>query len=330
MKGIFRILKLLGIVFFLLIIGLYAFIQLTWDKKIDAPYPEIKASKDSAVIARGEYLVYGPSHCAVCHVPMDKVFEVDAGLKIPLSGGWEENVPGFGSMRAPNLTPDLETGIGELTDSQLARSFRHMVSSDGKIIFPFMEYQEMSDQDLTAIISFLRNQKPVNHEVKPSEYKFLAKALIAFGLFKPEGPENIPPKSVQIDSTIAYGKYLAHDVANCRGCHIKMDNKGNQINPDFAGGFIYTPTKLSEGYAFISPNITPHLTKSVLGKWTQQEFIERFKKGRVHETSPMPWGAFSRMSETDMVALYKYLKSLDPVDFEVSKTVFAPGEKLPE
>lgn len=109
-----------------------------------------------------------------------------------------------------------------------------------------------------------------------------------------------------------------------------MDNKGNQINPDFAGGFIYTPTKLSEGYAFISPNITPHLTKSVLGKWTQQEFIERFKKGRVHETSPMPWGAFSRMSETDMVALYKYLKSLDPVDFEVSKTVFAPGEKLPE
>jgi hypothetical protein len=330
MRKFFKILKLSALILILIILGLYVFIQIKWDKKFDAPYPEIAASKDSSVIARGEYLVYGPAHCAVCHVPLDKVFKVDDGLKIPLSGGWEDNIAGFGVMRAPNLTPDNETGIGKLTDAQLARSIRHMVSSDGRIIFPFMEYQEMSDQDVTAVISFLRNQEPVNHDVKSSEYKFLAKALIAFGMFKPKGPENIPPKYVQIDTTIAYGKYLANDIGNCRGCHIKMDNSGKQIGTDFSGGFKFHPTQISGGYAFMSPNITPHPTKSAIGTWTEQEFITRFKSGRKHKGSPMPWGAFSRMNETDMKALYRYLHSLEPVDIEIPKTVYAPGEKLPE
>jgi mono/diheme cytochrome c family protein len=330
MKKVLKILKLTGLVILLLLVLLFAFVQFRSNVKFDAPYPDIKASADSAVIARGEYLVYGPAHCVSCHVPMDKMLDVDNGLTIPLSGGFEESVPGFGTFRAPNLTPDNKTGIGRLSDAEIARSLRHMISSDGRILFPFMEYQEMSDEDVTAIISFLRSQQAVNHEIKPTEYGFLAKALIAFGLFKAVGPAQTPPVSVKPDSTIAYGKYMAHDIGNCRSCHSKIDNSGKQIGADFAGGFLFAPTEWSEGYAFVSANITPHKTTGVIANWTEDVFMNRFRAGRIYERTPMPWGCYSRMTETDLKAVYRYLQSLEPVEMVVEKTLFEPGEQLPK
>jgi len=330
MKKFLKVLKWIGLTILLLIVGVFVFVQFSWDKKIEAPYPNINSSADSTVIARGEYLVYGPSHCVSCHIPMDKILDVDNGLKMPLIGGFEESIPGFGTFRAPNLTPDNETGIGKLSDAEIARSLRHMVNSDGRILFPFMEYQEMSDEDLIAIISFLRSQKPVRNEIKPTEYGFPGKALIAFGLFKAVGPAQTPPVSVKPDSTIAYGKYFAHDIGNCRNCHTKIDNSGKQIGADFAGGFMFAPTEWSQGSAFVSANLTPHKTNGAMRNWPEESFIARFRAGRVYERTPMPWGCYSRMNESDLKALFRYLQSLEPVDFAVEKTVYSPGELLPE
>lgn len=320
----------MGVVFFLIITGVFVFVQFSWNKKIYAPYPNIQSSSDPKAIARGEYLVYGPAHCVVCHVPMDKILEVDKGLKIPLSGGFEELLPGFGTFRAPNLTPDKETGIGNISDAQIARSLRYMVSSDGRILFPFMEYQGMSDEDIAAIISFLRSQEPVRNEIKPTEYGFLGKALIAFGLFTAKGPTETPPVAVNFDSTIVYGKYLAHGVGNCRSCHSKIDHSGKQIGADFAGGFLFSPTEWSKGYTFVSPNITPHKTTGAMASWTEETFINRFRFGRIYERTPMPWGCYSRMTKNDLKAVYRYLESLEPEEMKIEKTVFAAGEKLPE
>src|SRR5690606_41627233 len=110
--------------------------------KYHAPYPDITASTDSAVIARGKYLAFGPAHCGTCHVPMNKVMDVENGEEIPHSGGWELTIPP-GTFRAPNLTPDMETGIGKLTDGEIARTMRHMVGNDGRCIMPFMHFAEM-------------------------------------------------------------------------------------------------------------------------------------------------------------------------------------------
>lgn len=87
---------------------LATFLLLSWDKKFDAPLPDIKASKDSAVITRGRYLAFGPAHCATCHVSIDKYRAVENEEQMPLSGGWELDIPP-GTFRAPNLTPDMET-----------------------------------------------------------------------------------------------------------------------------------------------------------------------------------------------------------------------------
>lgn len=323
MKILLKVLAGLAI----LVVGLVAFILLTWDKKFEDTYPDIKASKDSAIIARGKYLAYGPAHCATCHVPMDKIMEVENGLIIPLSGGWEIDIPP-GIFRAPNITPDMETGIGKLTDGELARTLRYSVGSDGRCIMPFMPFQDLSDEDLTAIISFLRSQPPIKHAVKPNEIRFLGKAVMAFGLIKPEKPLNPPVKSVKKDTTAEYGSYIANSIANCRGCHTDRDLKtGEYIGEKFAGGLYMEPDFFSKGYSFRTPNLTPDPSTGHIMNWDEKQFVSRFKANRVYPGTPMPWGSFSRIDTSDVKAVYKYLKSLKPVSNKIEKIVFAPGEK---
>jgi mono/diheme cytochrome c family protein len=330
MKKLLKVLLWLVLSIGLIIVLLVVYVQAAWNKNFDAPYPEITASTDPAIIEHGKSLVFGWSHCAGCHVPSDKAMEIDRGLQMPLKGGWDEKIAGFGTFRAPNLTPDPETGIGKITDAQLARAIRYGVKHDGKILPPFMLFQGLSDEDLTAIISYLRSQEPVKNKVEPSDYGFVAKAVITFGLLKPEGPKKTPPKSVPRDSTRVYGEYLANNVGNCLGCHVKIDETGKQLNADFAGGGIFPPSTFSKGFGFVSPNLTPDKKTGAISLWSEEQFIDRFKGGRLYEGSPMPWGFFSRMPESDMKALYHYLHSLEPVEFVVAKTVYTPGEEMPK
>lgn len=326
--------KILLGVFAVLIVAVLAFvlyIQNAWKNRVfDAPYPDIKASTDSSIIERGRYLAYGPAHCASCHVPMDKAREVENGLEIPLSGGWEIAFP-LGTFRAPNITPDMETGIGKLSDGEIARTLRHSVGNDGRFIFEFMPFQNLSDEDLTAIISFLRSQPPVRNEVPRSEYSFLGKALFTLMDVQPTGPTGTPPKTVTREVSAEYGKYIAYSVANCYGCHTERDlQTGAFIGTPLAGGMLFTPDAWTEGYAYVSPNLTPARNTGIMFSWSEDAFVSRFRAGRVHKGSPMPWGAFSRMEENEIRAVYRYLQSIEPAENAVPKIVFAPGEKLPK
>lgn len=327
MKTFLKILKWILITVVVIFAGLFAFVQFGWDKTYEAPYPEINASTDSAVIARGRYLAYGPAHCATCHVPMDKILEVENGLEIPLSGGWELTIPP-GTFRAPNLTPHEETGIGKLTDGEIARTLRHAVNSENGVVFPFMPFAEMSDDDLTAVISFLRSQEAVEHNMKRSKPSFLGKALMAFGLVKPEGAKGNPPKSVAIDTTVDYGRYMATDISNCLGCHTDRSLKtGEFIGEPFAGGMYMPPDAFSQGRSFVTPNLTPDET-GIMTNWSEETFINKMRAGRTEDKagSPMPWGAFSRMDDVELKAIYRFLQSLDPIENEIKQVIYEKGE----
>lgn len=327
MKILVKILFWVLLVVVLIAAGFYTFVELSWNKTFDAPYPEISASTDSTLIARGAYLAYGPAHCVYCHGPQDKIKEIEAGERLPLMGGWEITIPP-GTFRAPNITPHAQNGIGRYTDAELARIMRHMVGPNGRCIMPFMPFAELSDEDLTAVISFLRSQDPVDHEVALNEFTFIGKMVMATGMLKPEGTKGSPPKSVTPGPTVEYGKYLTHSVADCRGCHTNRDMKtGALIGELFAGGMIFND-QFTKGYTFVSPNLTPHPT-GIINEWTEEDFIQRFRAGRVYENSPMPWGAFSRMHEDDLRAIYRYLRSLDGKDNEIIKVAYSPDEEAP-
>src|SRR4029079_4399749 len=127
---------------------------------------DIQRSTDPEVIRRGEYLVYGPSHCSECHSSPSADAEDVAGpgQRTPLVGGRRMAAAPLGALYTRNLTTDLETGIGRYTDPQIARMLRWSVRPNGRAARELlMPSVDMSDADHTAIVAFLRSQRPVRH-----------------------------------------------------------------------------------------------------------------------------------------------------------------------
>jgi mono/diheme cytochrome c family protein len=310
-----KILLGLLIVVSVLAIALVITVNVRYTRTFEAPYPDIKASTDSAVIARGRYLAMGPAHCANCHAPIKEFARVDRGEQVALSGGFNFVLP-IGKLYAPNITSDEETGIGKLTDGEIARALRYGIRHDGRAILDFMPFYDVSDQDLTAILSYLRSLEPVRNERPKHEWNLLGKTVLSF-LVKPTGDADVPP-APPIDSTAEYGKYLAASVANCRGCHTKRDMMtGAFIGPEYSGGMKFelvdNEGNIIEGKHLVTPNLTLDKETGRIVGWTKKDFIERFRKGRIIPGSAMPWGPFSRMSDLELTALYKYITSLEPV-----------------
>ena len=306
-----RILKrvAIGLAVFLVlgISSLAVAIVLREDRTFDAPYPAIAASKDPQVIARGRYLVLGAAHCGECHAAQGV-----APMEEPhLSGGMAFHLP-IGTIYARNITPDPTTGIGRYDDRQLARVLRHGVRPDGRAMLPFMPFANLSDDDLTAILSYLRSRPAVENTVPSSDYNLLGRAAKAF-LLEPTGPDGTPPVHSPEGPTVERGKYLATSVANCNGCHTKRSLRtGEALGVTFAGG-MEIESHTHPGTVLVSPNLTPDPATGHITQWTEDQFVARFKSGvATNEATPMPWKTFSRISDEDLRALYRYLRTLPP------------------
>ncbi len=328
--------KIIFGVFFLLIVvigGFLVYVQLNWDKKYDLPYPDLQVSKDSTVIERGKYLVHGPAHCSNCHVASVAEFiAADAGEPLPLRGGVEFPLGPIGTLYTRNLTPDPATGIGRYSDGELFRMMRHAVKPDGtSTLSVLMPFWDMADEDLIAVVSYLRSLDPVTNNVKDNEWTFMGKAVrVMASSFKPIEKPSPPPSAPPMEATIARGEYLSRYVANCVGCHTNRDLMTFEpIGPEYAGGMEFEPWPefaLAVGgdpeIWMRTPNITPHPNSSLAKFKTVEEWKKRFRQGRLINISQMHWGPFSRMTDEDLEALYLYLTSLEPVDYEVGDLMF--------
>jgi mono/diheme cytochrome c family protein len=277
-------------------------------RQVQAPYPDIRASTEPAVIERGRYLVEGAAHCGECHGVVEPKGASRMGR--PLVGGLEFELP-VGTFRVPNITPDPETGIGKIEDKAIARLLRYGVKPNGEMALPFMPYADLSDEDITAIISYLRTQKPIKHEVAPHDVNPLGRVVQAFVL-QPKGPSEPPRRRVPPAATPAYGKYLTHSVGNCVMCHTQVDRRtGAFAGPLFGGGAVHDGGT-NPDQKFVSPNLTPDPRWGWLRGWDEDAFVARFRAGRVHANSPMPWESVQNMTETDLRAIYRYLQTLTP------------------
>lgn len=322
MKTAFKV--LLGLV--LLVAAFALYIQMNWHVNLNEEYPitEVLITPDSAMLAHGKYLAEGPAHCTHCHLSMDQLETAESGNVI-MKGGFEFGLP-IGKWRSPNITPDLETGIGRYTDGELYRMMRHNILPSGRATIDLMPFTTMSEYDVKSIIAYLRTVAPVKNEVPTTEPNLLGKALLRF-VIRPVTPDEAIAEKVEKDSSIVYGKYLAESVANCRGCHTKRDLKtGAYIGPFYAGGLTFEPATETGMWTFNTPNLTSDPTTGIMADWTEATFISRFKEtGRLHKTSPMPWGAFKQMDDVDLKAIYRFLKSLPPVENKIEPIAIAPA-----
>lgn len=302
------LLGLLGI----LTIGAAAYATVAYDRVWNVPLPTTRASTDPAVIARGEYLAHGPAHCSDCHTPVSARERVFRGEVVPLTGGTEE-ATWLGTWVAPNLTADTISGIGRMTDAQVARSLRTGVDREGRIALPFKDsFADMAEADLVAILSYLRTLGP-EPGVPPTEsLNLFGKITLAY-FIRPYGPATPPPAAIAPDTTAEYGGYLANVLGRCGSCHTPRDLRtGEYLGPRFSGGLPFD-SRLNPGTTYISPNLTPDPQTGHIVDWSEDTFVNRMRIGATIEDSPMPWGSYMRMTETDLRALYRYLMSLDPV-----------------
>ena len=291
----------------------------------DAPYPDVVASTDSAVVERGHYIVRVAAPCAGCHGDPAQRDAYVNGADVPLTGGFVFDIPP-GKFYTRNLTSDAETGLGNVSDKAIARALRAGVGHDGRALLPFMEMQGLADDDLQAVVSYLRTQPPVRNAVPPHHYNVLGKIVRATMLSKPVGPSTPPPAQAPRGATVENGRYLAESVALCWSCHTERSQMTGAITGPRYGGTTGFREIVDTARSWSPPNITSDSETGRLGTMTEDQFVARFRQGRLIPGSPMPWQAFSRMSEEDLRAIYKYLKSVPAVKRDNGPAVVTTGK----
>jgi len=109
----------------------------------------------------GAYLAGPLGHCILCHTPFEKGrFKFDTHLG---AGGLDFIFP-FGTVYSANITPDRKTGIGAWSDAQIKRAITKGIGKNGEHLLPpmpFSYFSKISDDDLNAILAYLRTMKPL-------------------------------------------------------------------------------------------------------------------------------------------------------------------------
>lgn len=139
--------------------------------ELQSLYDEQSRRDKSDPVGRGKYLV--DTHgCASCHSPVHPDGRVIEGLK--LAGGMKFDIYPFGVYVTHNLTSDKESGLGNYTDDQIRRAITRGIAGAGWRMLPFpmpwTSYANMSDDDVNAIIAYLRTVPAVSNTVPPPEH----------------------------------------------------------------------------------------------------------------------------------------------------------------
>jgi mono/diheme cytochrome c family protein len=307
----------LGIVLVACVVGYFA---AKWPPTYeDTPEPAITASDDPEVIARGDYLFHAVAHCGTCHAPRTDVYALEPGAKIVPRGGGEWKMGPLGTLRSPNLTSDA-TGIASLSDGQIARAIRHNVKADHTPATMMIGVGGMCDEDLAAIVSYMRTIPPVSHEVAPSELGVMGKLLFQgpMGFFGAPKDYPIPPFVKEGGVGVERGRYLFEGPAFCAGCHsdIAWDGEAIAFVGQIGSGRV-DPNFVDEddpNFVFVAPNLTPEPQTGAIAGWSEAQFIERMRAGRTFKATPMPWENYRLMTDDDLKSIYAYLQQLPPTE----------------
>jgi mono/diheme cytochrome c family protein len=267
-----------------------------------------------AEVARGRYMFGATGGCGCHTVP-----------KGPINAGGRRYDGPFGTVYSSNITPDRQTGIGTWTDEQIIAAIRLGRRPNGERLLPvhpFPVFNGMAEEDLRAIVAFLRTTKPVSRANQPKriavplfESVFLPAWLAAFA------PREAPPPKAPTSGP-ARGEYLVKAVGHCGECHTPRTMTMASDNSRFLAG---TP-KGPEDQAM--PNVTPDPDTGI-GKWSVEEIAEYLGTGNkpdgdvagglMGEVIDGTLAGYKDLSQADRLAIAQYLKSIPAVRNKIGK-----------
>jgi cytochrome c553 len=291
-KGMMKFLKITGIaggILVLLATLFYLYASYQVDQRLAARYSiqsvNLPIRSDSAAMAKGNHLV-NIKGCRDCHGEdlSGKVFNDDILV---------------GKLAGPNLTQ----GKGGLPDNYQAndwvKAIRHGVKRDDHplIVMPSLETSKMSEEELTAMISYLHALPPVDNTVPRSTLGIMIKTMVYLDMIELIPAEQIDHtaplvKRVDESAPLVLGKHLS---AMCSGCHRENMKGGDAMAP----GFPPVPDLTSTG---------------VTGKWTLEQFMTTLRTGKRPDSTSldpsMPVQMTKYYSDQELQALYTYFKNL--------------------
>ena len=280
----------------LLALALIGFYKLS--QRFDNPVSEIQVARTPAQIARGEKLA---NICVSCHTP---------GNQLPLSGSnfaTKFEFPPLGTLYAPNLTPS--GNIKDWTDGEVIRAIREGVDRNSRslLVMPSANFRNMSDEDVQALVAYLRSQPATGKPSPDNRFNVLGAVFMNLSDFRtaqqPVGHVTAPQPE-----TPAYGKYLV-DILGCRDCH------GDQLQGKVESGQPGPPP---------GPNLT-----QIVPQWTEEEFMAFFNTGiqpgggqvpiltlKSGFSEPrMPWQVVrAATTDDELRVMFSYLHALPPLE----------------
>ena len=254
--------------------------------------------QDFAAVARGQYLAI-VADCAACHTTPGAA---------PWAGGRAIETP-FGKILAPNITPDLATGIGGWSDDEFVNSLLNGTGKAGEHLYPAMPYTyltRMTRDDALAIRAYLSTVPAVNNHVVSNQLPFpfdVRTSMIAWnelnfkaGRFQPHAD-----KSAEWNR----GAYLVEGPMHCGMCHTPKTKLGGDETSQSLGGYSLQ--------GWFAPAISGDKYRG-LGGWTEDQITAYLKTGHndiASASGPMAEEvtlSSSQMTDADLHAVAVYLK----------------------
>jgi mono/diheme cytochrome c family protein len=250
--------------------------------------------------ARGEYLFHAGG-CESCHTAKDGP---------PLAGGRRLDTP-FGTFIVPNITPDLNTGIGGWSEDDFVTAMTDGLSPDGGPYypaFPFTSYMRASGQDLRDLKAFLDTVPPVENTSPSHDLNFPFNIRLglwpwrwAFFDRQPFAPD--PGRSAEWNR----GAYLVTGLGHCGECHSPRNFAG-VVDEDRA---LAGTRKGPEGKPI--PGLRPN---DDIGDWSVDDVAFLLKTGLTPD-GDVVGGAMadvvehgtSKLTDADLHAIAVYLKA---------------------
>jgi mono/diheme cytochrome c family protein len=266
-----------------------------------------------ASVGRGARVV-AQGDCMVCHT---------AAGGAPYAGGLPLRTP-FGTIYTTNITPDIQTGIGNWSLAAFTRALRHGVARDGHLLypaFPYTHYTRMSDADISDAYAYLMTRPPVSSAPPANDLPLPLRfrpLLAGWNLLylRPGPVADDRSQSVEWNR----GRYLVDGAGHCASCHSALNPIGGERSPAFGGGNI-------DGWD--APALTALLNTPK--PWTRDQLALYLRHGWSPEhgaaAGPMAPVAhsLSLVPEEDSRAIASYIMSLQQPAAAVPAAPAAPA-----
>jgi nicotinate dehydrogenase subunit B len=254
----------------------------------------------AATTARGQQLA-ALGDCMVCHTSTGGVVN---------AGGRPMETP-FGVIYSTNITPDVETGIGNWSYPAFERAMREGIHRDGRNLypaFPYTHFAKADDADLQALYAYLMAQTPVRADTPANAlaFPFNQRPLMAGWNALFHTPQPFRPDASKSE-VWNRGAYLVEGLGHCGACHSPRNELGaEKQNAYLAGGF-------AEGWE--APALTS-LSQAPI-PWSEDELYAYLRSGesRFHGVAAGPMAPVVKelkvLPDDDVRAMAVYLASFN-------------------